>query len=78
MATKSFLKSVAIWNQKQKRNIARAMAQSEAFVKSTPYREEPAKILSRDGIKKRFVGRTSLSSSTHLPNSSSFSRNTSQ
>ena len=54
MATKSFLKSVAIWNQKQKRNIARAMAQSEAFVKKTPHRDEPAKILSRDAIKEYF------------------------
>ena len=54
MATKSFLKSVTIRNQKQKRYIARAMAQSEAFVKSTPYREEPTRLLSREGIKKLF------------------------
>lgn len=54
MATKSFLKSVDIRNQKQKRSIARAMAQSEAFAKKTPYSEEPARLLSRDGIKKLF------------------------
>lgn len=54
MATKSFLKSVDIQKQKQKRDIARAMAQSEAFVKKTPHRDEPAKLLSRDGIKNLF------------------------
>lgn len=54
MATKSFLKSVDIRNPKQTRNIAHAIAKSEAFVKKTPYREEPAKVLSRDAIKKYF------------------------
>lgn len=54
MATKSFLKSVDIRKQKQKRDIACAMAQSEAYAKSTPYKEEPAKLLSRDGIKNLF------------------------
>lgn len=54
MATKSFLKSVDIRKQKQKRDIARAMAQSEAYAKSAPYKEEPAKLLSRDGIKNLF------------------------
>ncbi len=54
MATKSFLKSVAVRKQKQKRAIARAMAQTEAYAKSTPSKEEPAKLLSRDGIKNLF------------------------
>lgn len=54
MATKSFLKSVDIRNPKQTRNIAHAIAESEAFVKKTPQPEEPAKILSRDVIKKYF------------------------
>ncbi|WP_159435150.1 hypothetical protein [Aedoeadaptatus urinae] len=54
MATKSFLKSVDIRNPKQTRNIAHAIAKSEAFVKKAPHREEPAKILSRDAIKKYF------------------------
>ena len=54
MATKSFLKSVDIRNPKQTRNIARAIAKSEAFVKRTSHPEEPAKVLSRDAIKKYF------------------------
>ncbi|WP_159082115.1 hypothetical protein [Aedoeadaptatus coli] len=55
MATKSFLKSVAIRKQKQKRDIARAMAQTEAYAKSTPYKEAPARILRRNEIKKVFA-----------------------
>lgn len=54
MATGSFLKSVDMRNPKQTRNIARAIAKSEAFVKKTPQPEEPAKILSGDAIKKYF------------------------
>ena len=54
MATKSFLKSIDIRNPKQTRNIAHAIDQSEAFVRKTPHREEPAKILSRDAIKEYF------------------------
>ena len=54
MATKSFLKSVAVRKQKQKRVIARAMAQTEAYAKSTPSKEEPARILYRNEIKQVF------------------------
>lgn len=55
MATKSFLKSVAVRKQKQKRAIARAMAQTEAYAKSTPSKEEPARILHRNEIKQIFA-----------------------
>lgn len=55
MATKSFLKSVAVRKQKQKRAIARAMAQTEAYAKSTPSKEEPARILCRNEIKQVFA-----------------------
>lgn len=55
MATKSFLKSVAVRKQKQKRAIARAMAQTEAYAKNTPSKEEPARILHRNEIKQVFA-----------------------
>lgn len=55
MATKSFLKTIDIRKNKQKRNIAHAMAKSEALAVQKPYKEEPAKILSREDIKKYFT-----------------------
>lgn len=55
MATKSFLKTIDIRKNKQKKNIAHAMAKAEAIAKQKPYEEEPANILSREDVKKYFT-----------------------